>query len=156
MTPLLLWEREENSQTLLCRQEQHRCQRQHCWPMACQLVLTVGEDTSEAWLTDFQECYGQPKKQFGIVSFPSVTFLGDKRLMNEDMDWLIFGRRLVSRVIGNQCTNWRTEDGRFLNSYDIIFLRKFKGVCAMGNRTMGRGLELAARAPSTFVIVFLI
>lgn len=42
------------------------------------------------------------------------------------------------------------------NSYDVIFLRKFKGACTMGNRTMGRGLEAAVRAPSTYVIVFLI
>lgn len=78
-----------------------------------------------------------------------------KRIMNKDMDWLTFGRRLISRVIGSQCRNWRTEEGSFLNSYEVIFLQKFKGVCAMENRTMGRRLEAAVRAPSTFMIVFL-
>lgn len=32
----------------------------------------------DALLTDFQEHHGQPKKPFGLVSFPSVTFLKDK------------------------------------------------------------------------------
>lgn len=47
-------------------------------PMACQLVLTMGDEALEASLTDFQEHDGQPRQQFGLVSFSSVTFLRDE------------------------------------------------------------------------------
>ena len=75
------------------------------------------------------------------------------------MDLITFGRRLMSRVLGSQCTKQKIgEDGTFLMplTFRSCSWGKFEGAWAMGNQIMGRVLETAVRAPNGFVIAFLI
>lgn len=76
-------------------------------PVAGQLVLTIGEKALAASLTDFQECYGQPKKKKKAIQacFFSLLPFKEADIMNGDMNLVIFGRRLMSSVLGTQCIN---------------------------------------------------